>query len=84
MKKRELTEFGVAVKKRLVEMGQTQRQLAEAIGIQHVYLNIIIHGQRSGKKYIKAISNYLNLDPTAYSTIHPFKTNYKENSYDNN
>lgn len=67
MKKRELTEFGVAVKKRLVELGKTQKELAETVGMGEVYLNVVLHGKRSGKKYIAAICRELNLDYTLFS-----------------
>lgn len=61
MKKRELTAFGIEVKKKLIELNMTQRQLAEAVGMGEVYLNVILHGERSGTKYREAITEYLNL-----------------------
>lgn len=61
MKRRELTAFGMMVKKRLIELNMTQRQLAETVGIGEVYLNVVLHGERSGRKYKQAIIEYLDL-----------------------
>ncbi len=61
MKKRALTPFGIEVKKKLIELNMTQRQLAEAVGMGEVYLNVVLHGERSGEKYVRAIETYLDL-----------------------
>lgn len=63
---RRLTEFGVIVKKKLVEMGKTQKQLAKEIGTSNVYLNLILHGERSGKKYLHKIAEVLKIDLKLY------------------
>lgn len=60
--KRKLTQFGVLVKKTLVEMGMTQVKLAEEVGTSNKYLNLIIYGERSGEKYISSIARVLGLD----------------------
>lgn len=65
-KDRQLTGFGVEVKKKLIEIGKTQKQLAEEIGTSDVYLNLIIHGERTGKKYLNKIIEALNLDSKVY------------------
>lgn len=54
--------FGIKVKKRLVELNMTQRQLAKDIGINENYLTDILKGRRSGKKYKDAITRKLNID----------------------
>jgi len=69
MQKRQLTPFGVVVKKKLIDLGMTQVQLAEAIGTSKNYLNLILYGDRSGKKYISGIIEVLELDPEDISGI---------------
>lgn len=54
--------FGMEVKKRLVELDMTQRELANAIGVNENYLTDILRGRRSGKKYRPAICRLLELD----------------------
>lgn len=61
-KQRQLTSFGVLVKKALVEKGMTQVQLAEKVGTSKKYLNLIFHGERSGKKYLQDIVDLLGLE----------------------
>ena len=61
-RKRQLTPFGVLVKKTLVEKGMTQVKLAEKVGTSNKYLNLIIYGDRSGEKYINGIARVLGLD----------------------
>lgn len=53
--------FGISVKKRLVEMNMTQRELAKEIGINENYLTDVLKGRRSGKKYREAIIKRLNI-----------------------
>lgn len=62
MKKRELTPFGVIVKKRLIDVGMTQVQLAEEVGTSGKYLNLILYGDRSGKSYVPKIARALGID----------------------
>ncbi|MDD2401604.1 MAG: helix-turn-helix transcriptional regulator [Clostridia bacterium] len=69
MQKRQLTHFGMAVKKRLVDLGMTQVQLAEMVGTSKNYLNLIMYGERSGKKYIRSIVKMLKLDPKEIKEI---------------
>lgn len=54
--------FGVKVKKRLIELNMTQRQLANEIGVNENYLTDILQGRRSGTKYKDAIIRRLKLD----------------------
>lgn len=65
MRKRQLTPFGITVKKRLIEKGMTQVWLAEEIGTSNKYLNLILYGDRAGKKYIDKIVSLLDIDPEA-------------------
>lgn len=61
MTTRKLTPFGTLVKKRLIDLGKTQLQLADEVGTTYKYLNLIFIGERSGKKYIHPILNALDL-----------------------
>lgn len=61
-KDRNLTTFGVEVKKKLIEMRMTQKQLAQQIGTSDVYLNLILHGERSGNKYNCKIIKILKIE----------------------
>lgn len=63
MQKRQLTPFGITVKKRLVERGMTQIQLAEEVGTSNKYMNLILYGDRTGEKYIQKIASVLEIDP---------------------
>ncbi len=62
MKTRKLTPFGVEIKKNLVDRQMTQTELAKKIGVSPKYINLILYGERSGKKYIPAITSLLGLD----------------------
>lgn len=63
MKTRKLTPLGVAIKKALIDKGMTQVQLADNLGVNPKYINLILHGERSGKKYLDDIANLLELEP---------------------
>lgn len=62
-----LTDFGREVKRRLIDVGMTQEELAGQLGCSAVYLSFILYGSRSGKKYIHRIRYILGLpkDDTA-------------------
>ncbi len=45
------SKYGIEVKKKLLELGITQKQFAERIGVGENYLTMILTGRRSGKKY---------------------------------
>lgn len=60
-----LTPFGKKVKKRLIDLGMTQVELAGKVGITDKYLYKILHGKRSGGKYIEKIKSILELDDVA-------------------
>ncbi len=58
---RKYSTFGRQVKKRLIDRNMTARQLAEMLGTTPQYLNKILHGERSGGKYIEAIKKILEM-----------------------
>lgn len=68
MQKRQLTPFGIAVKKRLVEKGKTQVWLAGEVGTSNKYLNLVLYGDRTGEKYIGKIISVLDIDPEELKT----------------
>ena len=49
------TKFGKLIKKKLIDRNMTATQLADTLGTTPQYLNKILHGERSGEKYIQAI-----------------------------
>ncbi|EJU20357.1 toxin-antitoxin system, antitoxin component, Xre family [Peptoanaerobacter stomatis] len=55
-----LSIYGVKVKKRLVEIGMTQKELAEKVGTSEVYLSFIISGKKGGWKYREKIDEILD------------------------
>ncbi len=61
-KNKTTTALGLVVKYRLKELGLTQLELAHKIGTSNVYLNCIISGKRTGKKYMERIFVELDLD----------------------
>jgi transcriptional regulator with XRE-family HTH domain len=60
-----LTPFGQKVRKRLIDKNMTQVELAELLGCNKQYLYKILVGERSGKKYVDAISKILDIDIAA-------------------
>lgn len=62
MKKRKLTPFGKAVKKALIDKQMSQVELAEKLNVAPKYINLILFGERSGKKYVDGIIEILELD----------------------
>lgn len=58
--RRELTEFGLFVKLRLLEKRMTSGELCNLVGIPSApYLSKILHGTASGDKYIAKIMEVL-------------------------
>ncbi len=53
--------IGKQIKKQLIDKNMTAKQLADQIGTSPQYLNKIIHGERSGEKYIDAIKQILGI-----------------------
>ena len=62
---RELTPMGKKISKRLIDLGMTQRELANRIGSTPQYLQKILHGERSGKKYLASIEEVLKISLAA-------------------
>ena len=62
-RKKQLTPFGLTVRKRLLEIGMTQVELADQVGTTKGYLNKILNGSRSGEKYINKIVIVLGISP---------------------
>lgn len=58
---RKYSAFGKKIMIQLINKNMTAKQLADTLGITPQYLNKIIHGERSGKKYIEAIKSILDL-----------------------
>lgn len=61
MKNRQITPFGRAVKKALVDKDMTLKELANLVGASPNYIGLIIYGERPRSKYIPAISRALGL-----------------------
>lgn len=53
--------FGKQIMKHMIDKNMTAKQLADAIGTTPQYVNKIIHGERSGGKYIGAIKDVLDI-----------------------
>ncbi|PZM63422.1 helix-turn-helix domain-containing protein [Paenibacillus dendritiformis] len=62
MKKRQLSPIGVMIKKRLVEIGKTQYELAADVGTSSNYIYLIMIGERSGRSFLPKIAKVLNLN----------------------
>ncbi|GHU56361.1 hypothetical protein AGMMS49975_19500 [Clostridia bacterium] len=54
-----LTPFGREIKKYTIDRGITIAEFAEAVGADDNYLSQIMHGRKSGRKYIKKIRTLL-------------------------
>ena len=78
MKKRRLTPFGEKIKERLIELNITQKKLAQQIGTSDVYLSMILYGERTGEKYIKAMMEYLDLQADQYPDTKQVGKRYME------
>lgn len=68
MKHRQLTPLGKKIVKRLVDMNQTQVWLCEQVGVDKTYLNRVIYGERSGKKYMAKIYDVLGFNEDKQQT----------------
>jgi len=55
-------EFGKRVKRRLLDVGMTSRELAELLGIKPQYVSQICTGKRSGIKHKRKIMEILKMD----------------------
>ena len=59
--KRNYSKLGKQIKKKRIDNDMTAAQLADALGTTPQYLNKILHGERSGEKYIEKIKQLLNI-----------------------
>ena len=64
-KQMKLTPFGTAVRKKLIDLGMTQVELAALVGCNKQYLHKILCGERSGQKYLDEISRVLDIEIAA-------------------
>lgn len=56
-----MTDFEVEVKKRLLDRGMTQTELADQLGIRKQYLILIFSGQRKNSRYVGRIKEILDM-----------------------
>ena len=59
-RKRELTEFGLWVKRKLLELGFEQKDFVKEVGISETYLIDLMYGGRSGEEMKKRIIEVIN------------------------
>lgn len=64
-KQMKLTPFGTKVRKKLIDLGMTQVELAALVGCNKQYLHKILCGERSGQKYLDEISRVLDIEIVA-------------------
>lgn len=60
--KRQLPAYSRKIKIALIRQGMTQRELAEAVGMNENYLTDVLAGRKSGKKYLHKIEKILRID----------------------
>lgn len=65
-KNKPLPTVCVEIKKKMIEVNMSQRELAEAIGMNEKYLTELLRGRRGiskrGSKYFKEIYKILDID----------------------
>lgn len=59
--KRKQTRFAVTVKKRLIDMGMSQRELCRTLGISATYMQDILTGRRWPAELVRGICRELSL-----------------------
>lgn len=59
------SRLGKIIKKKLIDKNMTATQLAQQLDVKPQYLNDILHGRRSGKKYWKKIEKILEIEIAA-------------------
>lgn len=60
--KKRLTACGIIIKKRMLELGMSNTELADKLGCNKSYVCRILYGERSGRKYMAQISEILDVD----------------------
>lgn len=58
--------YGIKVKKRLIELDMSQKELAEKVGISTPNLNEILKGKRKGWKHRDKIDFVLENEPSRW------------------
>jgi plasmid maintenance system antidote protein VapI len=59
---KKLAPIGKIIKKRMIELDMTKKELSTLIGAHYTYINFILNGERSGAKYMDRIAEVLKLD----------------------
>jgi transcriptional regulator with XRE-family HTH domain len=54
--------FGIEIRKKLLEVGMSQKELANQIGASENYIWHITHGRRKGTKYMAKITEILKVE----------------------
>lgn len=54
-----LNDYGIKVKKRLIELDMSQKELSEKLGISSTNLSLILNGYRKGWKHREKIDYIL-------------------------
>jgi len=60
---RNLTPFGVEVRKALIDKRMTQKELADKLGITQRYVDYILSGERKAEKYVLEMAKILEINP---------------------
>lgn len=63
------SSLGKLIKKKLIDKDMTAKELADGIGTTPQYLNKIMHGERSGDKYLEMITKILEIEYVAWKEI---------------
>lgn len=63
--RKENIKYGKQVKKRLVDLGMTSKDLAAKLHVDPRYISKIIRGERSGLKYRNRIREILRMEDAA-------------------
>jgi len=64
--KRNYTPIGLEIKKRLLDKGLKNHELAKMIGVEKSYISHIITGNKYGSKHIPKIAEILGIDLAKY------------------
>lgn len=63
--KKDNIRYGKKVKKRLIDLGMSSKELAEKLQVDPRYVSKIIRGERSGLKYRNRIGKILKMEDAA-------------------
>ena len=56
----ERAELGREIKKRMIDLGLSQRELARRVPMRYQYLNKMLQGEKSGNKYWPRVMEVLD------------------------